>query len=190
MPERIYDFFKTHESFILTTHAGADADGLGAELVFARILEGLGKTVRILNAEKTAARFAFMDPAGKVEVWDENIHGNLPEKSALVILDTSDEYNIGCMKDLIGRVRETFVIDHHEPAPFSTLSGFVDSTASSVCEIAVEAAEKAGIDLDKDTAMAGFAGISYDTGSFAYTKTTARTFRAALALIERGAAPY
>jgi phosphoesterase RecJ-like protein len=190
MLEKIFAFFKKHDSFILTTHAGSDADGLGAELVFARILEGMEKTVHILNAEKTAAHFAFMDPAGKVEIWDGEIYKNLPEKSALLILDTSDEYNIGCVKDLIGRVREVFVIDHHELTPFSTLSGWIDSTASSTCEMAVEAAGAAGIDLDRDTAMAAFAGISYDTGSFAYIKTTARTFKAALTLIERGVVPY
>ncbi|MDR1239172.1 MAG: bifunctional oligoribonuclease/PAP phosphatase NrnA, partial [Treponema sp.] len=90
---------------------------------------------------------------------------------------------------LIGRVRETFVIDHHEPAPFSVLSGLIDSTASSTCEIMVEAAQAAGITLDLDTATAAFAGLSYDTGSFAYVKTTARTFRAALSLIETGVVP-
>jgi phosphoesterase RecJ-like protein len=190
MLERVFDFFKKHGSFILTTHEGADADGLGAELVFAQILEKTGKSVRIFNAEKTAGLFAFMDPKGKVEVWDGKKYETLPEKSALVILDTSDEYHIGCLRDLIGRVRETFVIDHHEPAPFSVLSGCIDPTAASTCEIAVEAAESAGIVLDTDTAVAAFAGISYDTGSFAYIKTTGRTFKAALTLIEWGAVPY
>ncbi|MDR2258820.1 MAG: bifunctional oligoribonuclease/PAP phosphatase NrnA [Treponema sp.] len=186
----MFDFFKKHESFILTTHEGADADGLGAELVCNRILGKMGKAVQILNAEKTPAHFAFMDPDGSIEVWNEEIYAELPEKSALLILDTSDEYNIGSMRSLIGRVRETFVIDHHEPAPFSTLAGFIDATASSTCEIAVEAALAAGIDLDTDTAMAAFAGLSFDTGSFAYIKTTGRTFKAALAMIERGAVPY
>ncbi|MDR0623096.1 MAG: bifunctional oligoribonuclease/PAP phosphatase NrnA [Treponema sp.] len=188
--ERVFDFFKTHESFILTTHEGADADGLGAELVFNRILGNMGKHVRIFNAEKTASHFAFMDPQGNIEVWDGEKHAHVPEKSALLILDTSDEYHIGCMRDLLGRVRETFVVDHHEPSPFSLLSGFIDPTASSTCEMAVEAALAREITLDTDTAMAAFAGLSYDTGSFAYIKTTARTFRAALALIEWGAVPY
>jgi phosphoesterase RecJ-like protein len=54
----------------------------------------------------------------------------------------------------------------------------------------VEAAGAAGIVLDKDTATAAFAGISYDTGSFAYIKTTGRTFKAALSLVERGVVPH
>jgi phosphoesterase RecJ-like protein len=189
MLEKVFNFFKKYDSFILTTHEGADADGLGAELVFARLLANMEKKVRILNAETRAERFAFMDPEGKLETWEGEKHGDLPENSALVILDTADEYNIGCMKDMIGRVRETFVIDHHEPNPFSSLSGLIDPTASSTCEIAVEAAQAAGIALDGDTAMAAYAGICHDSGFFAYPKTTIRTFKAALALIEAGVLP-
>ncbi|MDR1279180.1 MAG: bifunctional oligoribonuclease/PAP phosphatase NrnA [Treponema sp.] len=190
MLENFFDFLSRHESFILTTHDNADADGLGAELVCDRLFRGMGKTVHILNAEKIANRFVFMDPGEKIAAWDQVKHGELPEKSALLILDTSDEYHIGCIRDLIGRVRETFVIDHHEPNQFSTLSGLIDSTASSTCEIAVEVLQAAGLSLDQDTAAAAFAGLSYDTGSFAYIKTTARSFRAALFLIEAGVHPY
>ncbi|MDR1099308.1 MAG: bifunctional oligoribonuclease/PAP phosphatase NrnA [Treponema sp.] len=190
MWEKFFDFLSRHESFILTTHDNADADGLGAELVCDRILREKGKTVHILNTEKIANRFVFMDPGGRVAAWDQVKYGELPEKSALLILDTSDEYHIGCIRDLIGRVRETFVIDHHEPSQFSTLSGLTDSTASSTCEIAVELLQAAGLSLDRDTAAAAFAGLSYDTGSFAYIKTTARSFRAALFLIEAGVQPY
>jgi phosphoesterase RecJ-like protein len=44
--------------------------------------------------------------------------------------------------------------------------------------------------LDRATATAVFAGLSYDSGSFSYSKTTARTFRAAQTLVEAGAKPY
>jgi phosphoesterase RecJ-like protein len=190
MLTKIFDFLKKYDSFILSTHDGPDADGLGAELVFERIIREMGKTAHILNAVRAAKQFAFMDPAGKIGVWDSKKYGDLPEKSALIIMDTSDEYHVGCVKELFGRVREIFVIDHHEPSHFSALKGLMDPAASSVCEIAVEAALAAGVSLDRDTALAAFAGISYDTGSFAYTKTTSRTFRAALALTETGVCPY
>jgi phosphoesterase RecJ-like protein len=190
MLEKVFEFFKNHESFILTTHEGADADGLGAELVLDRILRNAGKTVYILNSGKIPDHFAFMDPDRRIGLWDGELHGGLPEKSALLIVDTSDEYNIGGMKELIRRVRQTFVIDHHEPNQLSPLSGLMDSSASSTCEIAVEIAQAAGVPLDRNTALAAFAGISYDTGSFAYSKTSVRTFKAALILLETGITPY
>jgi phosphoesterase RecJ-like protein len=189
MPD-IFDFFERHSSFILTTHAGPDADGLGAELVFARILETMGKEIHILNSDPVPGRFSFLDPENRIGEWLPSRDDSLPEQSALLIVDTSDEYNIGTVKEIMGRVRETFVVDHHEKSPFSSLSGFIDSTASSVCEMAVETAQSAGIVLDKNTATAAYAGISYDSGSFAYIKTTVRTFKAALFLAEAGVVPY
>lgn len=190
MLERVFEFFKKHESFIVTTHEGADADGLGAELLLDRILQNAGKTVHILNSEKIPDHFTFMDPENRIGLWEGGQYADLLEQSALLIVDTSDEYNIGGMKELIHKVRQTFVIDHHEPNQFSSLSGLLDSGASSTCEIAVEIAQAAGVLLDKNTARAAFAGISYDTGSFAYRKTTARTFKAALVLLETGITPY
>jgi phosphoesterase RecJ-like protein len=190
MTEDILDFFHRHDSFILTTHDPADADGLGAELVFAYILENLRKKVRIINASPTPERFLFMDSSQKIESWDENTHGRAAENSSLLIADTSDEYNIGCMRGIIKKVQETFVADHHQPGQFTAFNGFLDSTASSTCEIAVETALAAGIKLDRATSLSAYAGIIYDTGSFAYIKTTGRTFKAALSLVEAGVVPY
>jgi phosphoesterase RecJ-like protein len=190
MPERALEFIKKHDSILLTTHDGADADGLGAELVFHRIIKEMGKDAFILNAAPVTDRFSFMDPDKKVGVWDKKAHDALVRRSALMILDTSDEYFIGGLRKVLDRTRENFVLDHHEPNPFSILKGFTDPSASSTCELAVEIAGIGKIPLDRDTAMAAYAGIVYDTGSFAYTKTTARTFRAVLSLVGAGVIPY
>jgi phosphoesterase RecJ-like protein len=187
--QRVFDFINRNSSMILTSHEGADADGLGAELLFAHILRTMGKGVRIINAGLPAERYTFLDPHGTIEVWDPLTYDGTRD-SALVLVDTSDEFNIGAVKDLIPQVREIFVIDHHELNPYSTLSGFIDSTASSTCEIVLGIAETAGVKLDEHVAMAAFAGISYDSGSFAYRKTTAKTFKAALSLVEAGVSPW
>jgi phosphoesterase RecJ-like protein len=187
--QKVFDFINRNSSMVLTSHDGADADGLGAELLFAHILQNMGKKVRIINASPVAERYKFIDPKGKIEAWGASQRGGIQD-SALVIVDTSDEFNIGAVKELIPEVREVFVIDHHELNPYSTLSGFIDSAASSTCEIVLEIAEAAGVALNEHVAMAAFAGISYDSGSFAYKKTTAKTFRAALSLVEAGVFPW
>jgi phosphoesterase RecJ-like protein len=183
------EFIRRNSSIILTSHEGADADGIGAEMLMAHILENMGREVRVINSGPTAPRYAFMNPEEKIEVWDESKHGDLLGKSGLIIVDTSDEYHIGALKDILPRVKEVFVIDHHEPNPFSSLTGYIDSKASSTCEIVVDIARKARVALNTACAVAVFAGISYDTGSFAYKKTTAKTFKAALSMINAGAVP-
>jgi phosphoesterase RecJ-like protein len=131
-----------------------------------------------------------MDPHCLVEVWDPEKHRNIPKKSALIILDTSDEFHTGLMKDIIPLFRAVMVIDHHELNPHSTLDGYIDPGAAATCEMMMDIAGELGIVLDKETATALYAGLSYDSGSFAYSKTTVRTFKAARALVEAGAEPY
>ena len=190
MQEEVFDFLGRHTSLIITTHENPDADGLGAELAFAQICRDLGKKVSILNSGPKAERFDFMDPQGEIRVWDRENGTENAENSALVILDSPDEFYIGAIKDLIPLTREVFVIDHHEPAPITTLKGYRDNTASSTCELIMELAAGAKITLNEISSNALYAGISSDTGSFAYSKTTARTFSAVLKLVEGGVNPY
>jgi phosphoesterase RecJ-like protein len=187
---RITDFIEKNKRFVLTTHDTADADGIGAELALAFILEKLGKEARILNASATPERFRFMDPLNKTGVWEGEKHRDLPGSSVLIILDTSDEFHTGAMKDVIPLFTQAMTIDHHELNPRSTITGYIDPGAAATCEMIMDIAHYFGQTLDEDIAMAVFAGISYDSGSFSYSKTTARTFRAAQALVEAGARPY
>ena len=189
MENTVFDFLKRHSVIIITTHDNADADGLGAERVFSRIALAHEKQIRIINSSPIPENFRFMDPEKTIELWDDAIN-TLPENAGFVILDSSDEYHIGKLKEYIPRAAEILVIDHHEPNPFSHLKGYIDPTASSTCELVVELAEMEGIKLTPDIATAAYAGIVYDTGFFAYPKTTTRTFKTAMCLVETGVNPY
>jgi phosphoesterase RecJ-like protein len=189
--KKILDFIRKYDSFILCTHEIPDADGIGAEMLFAFILKKLGKAVKIVNGLPIPANFSFMDPFNVIEAWNPAQHQSLLETSALIILDSSDEYNIGKIKDeVLPFVQDVMVIDHHELGPKSMLEGYVDPTAASTSEMIMKAAAELNIVPDLVTANAVFAGLVYDTGSFAYRKTNVNTFRAALTLIEVGVNPY
>ena len=189
MIEKLLALIGRCDSFILTTHDPADADGLGAQMVMACIIRGLGKRVRIINAGPMPEHFRFMDGSGIVEQWDRDEHGALPEQFALIIMDTADENHIGQMREFIGRAREVFVVDHHEPKPGAALKGIYDVSAASTCEMAVELAKATGTAIDPEAAFAAYVGIVYDTGFFAYHKVGQRTFQAALELLQLGVNP-
>jgi phosphoesterase RecJ-like protein len=188
--QTIADFIAKNTRFVLTTHDSPDADGIGAEIALAFILEKLEKEALILNASPVPERFRFMDPLNKAGVWDREKHSGLPGKSALIILDTSDEFHTGAMKEVIPLFKKAMTIDHHELNPHSTLKGYIDPSSAATCEMVVELAAYFNQTLDSVAATAAFAGLSYDSGSFAYSKTTARTFKAAQTLVEAGAKPY
>jgi phosphoesterase RecJ-like protein len=190
MIHKVLDFINNHSAFVLTTHDGPDADGLGAEITLAHVLEKLRKEVRIINASAVPDRFRFMDPSGLCGAWDPEKHRDIPKNSVLLILDTSDEFHTGAMKDIIPQFQAAMVIDHHELNPHTTLRGFIDPTSAATCEMVLEIAVALNVPLDQETAMAAYAGLCFDTGSFAYSKTTARTFKAAMVLVQTGVSPY
>jgi phosphoesterase RecJ-like protein len=190
MIEKFEAFLQRHDFFIITTHDPADADGLGAQMVFACILRERGKKFRIINASPIPDTIRFLDPQGIVEQWDEEKHRGLPEKAGVFLLDTADENHLGDMKDAVLRAKEVFIFDHHEPKPGGLFSGITDPAVASTCELAVEVAQTAGTVIDPQAAFAAYTGIIFDTGSFAYSKTGSRTFRAALTLIDAGVNPY
>ena len=189
MKGAVFEFLKRHSSLLITTHDPADPDGLGAEKILHLIAKSMGKQARIVNSGPIPENYRFMDTDNMVEAW-KDVTESLSGEAALAIVDTSDEYNIGELRDIIPYVPEVFFIDHHEQNAFCTLKGYTDNTASSVCELMVELAEAAGVTLSLDHARAAYAGIVYDTGFFAYPKTTTRTFKAALSLIGAGVRPY
>lgn len=187
--KKIFEFLKRHPNLVITTHDTADPDGLGAEKVFFQIAQTLCESVRIVNSSPIPEKYRFMDPDKLIETW-EDAQADFPRGAALAILDTADEYNIGDLKEFIPGAAEVFVIDHHELNRFNTLSGYIDPSASSTSELIVELAALAELKLKPENAAAAFAGIAYDTGFFAYNKTTSRTFRAALRLSETGVNTY
>ncbi|MDR0290266.1 MAG: bifunctional oligoribonuclease/PAP phosphatase NrnA [Treponema sp.] len=189
MVDKLINFIAKHDSFILTTHDPPDADGLGAQMVLACILKEWNKQFKIINASPTPEQFKFMDPQGMVECWNNENHWTMAEQSTLFMLDTADEEMLGQMKDVFSMAEEVFVIDHHEPKPHAPMQGIIDSSAASTCEMVVKMAESTGIKLDYQAAFAAYAGIAYDTGFFAYPKTTPGTLYAAMTLMALGAKP-
>ena len=188
--ERALRFFRAHARYLITTHDGPDADGLGAELLLAKALMHLGKQVVVANAEAVSARYAFLDPNGIIVRYDEAVHGAFSATAAVAVVDSADPHNLGLFFDaVLPRAKAVFAVDHHEATAAEGMDGYIDTAASSTCELILRVTEALGVPLDPVSAKAAYAGIVYDTGSFIYPKTTAGTFRAALRLVEAGAVP-
>jgi phosphoesterase RecJ-like protein len=187
----IIDFIARHDRFIITAHETPDGDAIGSECAMARALVQLGRTVLVLNADPTPRKFRFVDVDGLVQVLEGP--GQLPpdlEVWALLMLDTNDVRNIGQVADLVlPRVREHFIIDHHENEGDLLAGNFVQKSASSTAEILHPLFAALGVTIDYPIALALYTAIVYDTGSFIYPKTTALTFEIARDLVERGVEP-
>jgi phosphoesterase RecJ-like protein len=90
---------------------------------------------------------------------------------------------------VLPRVREYFIIDHHENEEDVLAGNLILKSASSTAEIVYQLLRAINVEIDFSMAEELFTGIVYDTGSFIYPKTTALTFDIARDLVEKGVQP-
>ena len=190
MIDRAVSFIRRNNRFFLTAHETPDADAIGAECATFYALKQLNKEVRIINADPTPRIFRFIDPDDSVEVLNEAFAPSSLEGSCLLILDANNINNIGGVRDaILDGVSEHFIIDHHEENGSLAKDNCIRGDVSSTCELLYEIFQHLDVTITDKIAVALYAGIVYDTGLFAYPKTSAKTFGVARRLVEAGAAP-
>lgn len=183
---------RSYGNFVLASHDGPDADGLGAAYALAIALESIGKKARILLLEAPAPKLSFIDRRGYfVPLSDPTVLPFEPATTCAIVVDTHDLAFLGTRTEaLVSKARGVILLDHHEIKGIPDGRFCVDPTASSTCEMVYRLAGLLGAELPLDAAEAIFAGIVYDTGSFAYPKTSESTFACARDLVGRGVKPY
>ncbi len=157
----------------------------------AGILESLGKHARIVNADPTPERLAFIDPRGKVETLDRGKPNEVLEGiDTFIVVDTSAWNQLGDMADLFRRATcKKIVIDHHRSEDDLGAEVFKDPEAEAAGRLIADAVVELGVKMTADLAMPLFAAIATDTGWFRFGSTTADTYRCIAGLIEAGASP-
>lgn len=189
--EAVIEFIDKYDKFIITAHETPDGDALGSEYAMLLALRKLGKTARILNADPAPQKFAFVASGNEFEVLARK--DQIPEdigEYGLFILDVNDINNIGQVSTLIlPRVKEYFIVDHHDSETVQLSKNHIEQNASSTCEILYLLFREMKLELDLPMAQALYMGILYDTGSFIYPKTTAVTFEIAHDLVSLGVQP-
>ncbi|SFN02062.1 DHH family phosphoesterase [Thermodesulforhabdus norvegica] len=175
------------ERYLLLTHVRPDGDAIGSLLALALALEGMGKSVRPLCKDGVPGYLSFLPGADRVVTI-------LPDNAAydvVVYLDCGAEDRAGD-EFLPARFPDSLIIsiDHHlQENPFGHVF-WIDSRASSTCEMLYHIFSDCGVSLTPDIATCLYTGISTDTGSFQYSNTNERVLRIAADLAAAGADPY
>ncbi|WP_020613419.1 DHH family phosphoesterase [Sediminispirochaeta bajacaliforniensis] len=192
---KVAGFIERHEAFFISGHETPDADALGSEIALYRALRHLGKRVKIVNADPAAQKYDYLDPEGVIDILDPDpaVVYPLPEDVASwghFILDTNDIGNIGHVAShILPYVGEYYIIDHHELGDDLFTDNHIEENASSTSEILYGLLTELNIPINLEVAVALYTGIMYDTGSFIYPKTSARTFGIAHDLVAIGVNP-
>ena len=189
--QQLKSFIDRNDRIILTAHETPDGDAIGSEVAMFLMLKRIGKDVEIYNADPATKKYHFLYKEGDIRVVrkPEDVPHEL-SGYALLILDTNDVHNIGQVYDyVLTEVDEHFIVDHHESDEETLSTNHVVESACSTCEILYDFFIAQGWEIDYSTAQALYVGIVYDTGSFIYPKTSAKTFLIGHHLVSIGVNP-
>ena len=186
--ERALALLRAGERFMLAGHVRPDGDCLGSQAALARGLQGLGKTVTILNPDAPGPAFDYLTRELAYATFSG---GPLPAHDVVVLLDFNDLARTGPMAEAIARApSKKLVVDHHpfEGQPWWD-ERFVDVKAAATGMLVWRILRALGAPVDALVAKAVFTSLVTDTGWFRYRNTDAETLALAGELVELGADP-
>jgi phosphoesterase RecJ-like protein len=180
--DEIGKVLREHQRFATLGHVRPDGDALGSQLALALSLQQLGKNVRVWNEDGMLEKYSFLPraelltkPPATAEDFD-----------VAIALDTAIQNRLGTTVAAVGSAKIWINIDHHPSNPGYGDLVIVDPSAPATGEIIFNLIKSQGFPLDHDIAENLYAAISTDTGSFQYSKTSARTFEIAAELVRVG----
>ncbi len=176
---KLIDLIQSGKNILVCGHMRPDGDCIGAALAMRRICENLGKTAdAVCDADKPVS-FAFLPDI------DRFCKPRKKSYDVFISVDCANEKRLGAYSAALDAAEHAVDIDHH---PFNPKFGdinVVDESASSTCLIIYELFKDTEL-MDLQTAELLYTGISTDTGHFMHSNTDARTFSAAMGLMELG----
>jgi bifunctional oligoribonuclease and PAP phosphatase NrnA len=192
----IIQLIRENNSFALTTHVNPDGDALGSEIGMAEWLISIGKNVRIINCSPTPYNYTFLDTVNPiVEHFDEKKQIDpFGDADVIFVLDVNDPTRTRALGPFLRNAKKPIaVIDHHlNPKEFAT-EYYIDEDACSTGELIMRLIDEArvtlGGEISRKAAIALYAAIMTDTGSFKFPRTTSAIFRMCADLLDLGADP-
>jgi len=190
--QKLTDIITNNQSFLITTHVNPDADAIGSEIAFHKLLNMLGKKSRIINHSSTPYNLEFLDSDKIIEKFDESIHeGVFSSSDVLVALDFNRIDRLVSMRSGFSKSKQLKIcIDHHQDPEDFVDHQFLGIEYAATGHILYDFIVKTDIvSLTKELAIPLYAAIMTDTGSFRFERTTPQLHLIVADLLEKGVNP-
>ena len=186
--ENIIDYINRSNDFIVTSHISPDGDNIGSTLSMYNSLKKLKKNVYYVLDDTPPKNLEFL--LKDVNILKSN-EFNI-DKFNIISLDCGDRKRICLSDEIKDKAQKIICIDHHASNDKYGDFNYIDTNASSTCELVynvlVAYNKKYNIDLiDENIATFLYTGLVTDTGNFMYSNTHPTSFDMAKNLLLKGA---
>ena len=172
-------FLTKYDSFLLMAHVAPDGDTLGSCLALQKLLQQLGKQAWVVCDDPLPHLYAFLPGADGLLAPDAAV-----DAQAFVAVDCADVGRTGSQWDRVGE-RPSLCIDHHITNPgFADVNYIEDCAATG--ELITLLYDAFGQPINPEVGACLYTAIATDTGNFAYSSVTPRTFALMGKVMESG----
>lgn len=187
---RILELIREGKTFLITSQLDPDGDSVGSQLALRRVIlaevgEDAAGRIAVVNQVRCPKRYGFVPDADHILTPEEV--GRRSFDVGFVLDGGADR--TGTARPLFDACARKVIIDHHKTTtPDGYDVPFIEPNMSSTAEMVYALLEdpRSRATLGPEVAAQIYLGMIYDTGSFQYAMTTARTHRIAALLLEQG----
>lgn len=185
-PARLLDVLRDARDVLMLGHVHPDADVLGTLLPIGLALEARGARVTWAGPHAPPEVLDFLPGVDRWQVWR-----TAPRTFPVIVLTDcpNDRRTEGLLEGARAADSDVLNVDHHPDNRLYGTVNWVDDTAAATGEMALDLLDALRWPVSPEMALGLFTAVHTDTGSFRYSNTTARTFRAAGRLVALGADP-
>lgn len=183
MSQKLIKALQKYRSFSVTSHMNLEGDALGSQIALYLLLKKMGKSVTMVNQDMVPISYMFLPCVRQIIQSPASL-----KVDAAIAVDCSDLFRTGSVQDFIARAPVILNIDHHVSNSYFGTVNWVDSRASSACQMVYLLCKKLK-KLDAQIALCLYTGMVTDTGSFTYSNTTPEVHRIVSDLLTYGVSP-
>ncbi len=183
--KKIIKTINDSNNILIIGHKRPDGDSIGSCIAMYYTLKERGKNASILNGDAVPESFEFIN---KGNIIKNDCNEFIPD--LIIYLDSATEERVG---DNVSRIIDNFGnticinIDHHPNNPKYCELNYIDSKASSTCEMLYGIFNTMNVKINSDIAEALLMGMVTDTGFFKFDNVSSETMKIASILMEKGA---
>ena len=172
-------FLRAHTDFLLIAHVAPDGDAFGSCLALQKLLEQLGKRARVICDDPVPHLYGFLPGAGEVLPGDAAV-----DAAAFVAVDCADAGRTGKQWPR-AKGKPSLCIDHHITNPGFADVNYIENCAATG-ELICLLYEAFGAKISAEAGVCLYTAIATDTGNFAYSSVSPRTFSLMAKVMESG----
>ena len=173
--KKIYKKIKEYDTIVTVRHIGPDPDAVASQIALRDSIKLTFPNKKVYALGNSVSKFKSYGSLDKVDY--KELDGCL-----VIALDVPNLYRVDGISDI--NYREMVKIDHH---PYEDKFGeveYVDTTASSTCQMIAELLFNTKLKIDENVANNLFLGIVSDSDRFLVGSTSKETFKIVYKLID------